>query len=403
MESTTEPNQMTKLDNELGDKVPLRTKIQKHMFVTLKEMYNGLRHPEFKFALSGIIVSIVLLLVSLFFFLGPYFFTIDAETRGIAFFSFNIYPNIIGIFLSLGIAFTELYLWFLVGIQVTPRAAHYLVDNKILKLIFTKGQVHYLEYVPEEKRKIVLPHILNKYIALIIAWVSLSAFLLQIIAGILFGGDPSTILKPGSDWLLFFIRTLVIFFLVPIIFTLVYPVGWMLVDAKLKAYNSFTKLNWLVGKKVVSLTAGIITVGSVVALGATALEDPLDKIQLILDLVIFCIVNISLTVTLIAIFYNIFFQGTFYRRIIDSIDVGFGITSVTLVDESGNPTSDESRTEDDEVEVESVVQEASVRDSSETTIIEPTDESYDLSDKEDLQEQPNDDVKESSEFFEEKE
>ncbi|PWI47978.1 hypothetical protein CEE45_08750 [Candidatus Heimdallarchaeota archaeon B3_Heim] len=322
-----------------------RNKIRKHMITTLKEMFNGLRHPEFKFAPSGIIISVVLSIISLFFFLGPYLFT-TGTNRGIELFSFTIYPNVIGILISFGIAFLEIYLWFLVGIEVTPKAAHYLVDNKILKLLFTKGHVHYLEYVPVEKRKIAMPHILNKYIALIIAWVSLSAFLLQLIAGIFLGGNPSSIINPGSKWLLFLIRTLVIFLLVPLVFTLVYPVGWMLVDAKLKAYNSFTRLNWLVGKKVVNLTAGIITVGAIIGLGATALDEFLPKMQLIFDLVIFCVVNVSLIVTIIAIFYNIFFQGTFYRRIIDSIDVGFGVTSVTLVTASGDPIPKEIQDED---------------------------------------------------------
>ncbi|MHA2094311.1 MAG: hypothetical protein ACW98F_06775 [Candidatus Hodarchaeales archaeon] len=256
-----------------------------------------------------------------------------------------------------GIAFAELYLWFLVGIEVTPKAAHYLVDNKILKLLFTKGQVHYLEYIPEEKRKIAMPHILNKYIALIIAWVSLSAFLLQIIAGLVLGGNPTAILNPGDDWLLFLIRTLVIFLLVPLIFTLVYPVGWMLVDARLKAYNSFTKLNWLVGKKVVNLTAGIISIGAIVGLGATALDDPLSKLQLILDLVIFCVINVSLAVTIIAVFYNIFFQGTFYRRIVDSIEVGFGVTSVTLVAANGDPILEKIKDKEVEDSVDSGIQE----------------------------------------------
>ena len=306
----------------------------KYMLETLKEMFTGLRHPEFSFAISGIIISIILLSISLFFFLGPIIFPDASTSTGTS--VDPLFSFVVRVLTSIFIAFAEIYLWFLVGIKVTPKAAHYLVDNKVLKLIFTKGHVHYLEYVPVEKRKIAMPHILNKYIALIIAWVSLSAFLLQIIAGLLPGGDPRLILNPGTDIFLFLIRTIVIFILVPIVFTLVYPVGWMLVDAKLKAYNKFTKLNWLVGKKVVSLTAGIITIGSIMGLGATIVENTLEQVQLIFDLVLFCIVNVSLIVILIAIFYNIFFQGTFYKRITESIEVGFGVTSVTLVDEYGN-------------------------------------------------------------------
>ena len=36
----------------------------KYMLETLKEMFQGLRHPEFSFAISGIIISVILLLLS---------------------------------------------------------------------------------------------------------------------------------------------------------------------------------------------------------------------------------------------------------------------------------------------------------------------------------------------------
>ncbi|MHA2165866.1 MAG: hypothetical protein ACXAAT_08405 [Candidatus Hodarchaeales archaeon] len=281
-----------------------------YMLETFKEMFNGLKRREFSFAISGIIISVILLLISLFFFLGPYIYSNASTISGapaIQFVSFVIPAHPLGVLISLIIAFAEIYLWFLVGMKVTPNAAHYLVDNKALKLLFTKGHVHYLEYVPEEKRKIAMPHILNKYIALLIAWVSLSALLLQIFAGLLADGDPRALLNPGNDIFLFIVRTVLIFILVPIVFTLVYPVGWMLIDAKLKAYNNFTKINWFVGKKVVGLTAGIITIGSIAGLGTTLIDiDPLGKLQLIIDLVLFCIVNVSLIVVLIAIFYNVF-------------------------------------------------------------------------------------------------
>ncbi len=315
-----------------------------YMIITLKEMFKGLRHPEFSFAISGIVISVILILISLFFFLGPYVISNASTSTGtpaIQLISFTIPAHPLGVLFSIVVAFVEIYLWFLVGMKVTPKAAHYLVDNKALKLVFTKGHVHYLEYVPVEKRKIAMPHILNKYIALIIAWVSLSAFLLQIFAGLLSGGDPSVLLNPGNNIFLFLIRTILIFILVPIVFTLVYPVGWMLVDAKLKAYNKFTKLNWLVGQKVVSLTAGIITIGSIMGLGATIIDRLFEQLQLIIDLVLFCIVNVSLIVILISIFYNIFFQGTFYRRITESIEVGFGVTAVTLVNKHGDEIVEE--------------------------------------------------------------
>ena len=351
----------------------------KYMLETLEEMFTGLRHPEFSFAVSGIVISVILLLLSLFFFIGPYVIfnaTTSTGDPAIQLISFIIPAHPLGVLISIIVAFVEIYLWFLVGIKVTPKAAHYLVDNKVLKLLFTKGHVHYLEYVPVEKRKIAMPHILNKYIALIIAWVSLSAFLLQLIAGLLLGGDPIPLLNPGTDIFLFLVRTIVIFILVPIVFTLVYPVGWMLVDAKLKAYNKFTKLNWLVGRKVVNLTAGIITIGSIMGLGANIFVDTLARLQLIIDLVLFCIVNVSLIVILIAIFYNIFFQGTFYKRITESIEVGFGVTSVTLVDEHGDEIIEEESDEvpshienDEESQILSVeTKEEAQIDSSETSI-----------------------------------
>ena len=332
-----------------------------HMLETLKEMISSLIHPKFKFAISGIMLAVILFLLSSLFFLGS-----DPV-------------NGVGFLMSFVIAFLEIYLWFLLGMKVTPKAAHYLVDNKVLKLLFTKGNVHYVEYVPEEKRKIAMPHILNKYIALIIGWVSLSAFLLQIIATIVTQGDPSSIVNPGNNNVLFFIRTLVIFLLVPLIFPFVYPVGWMLVDAKLKAYHSGTKLNWLVGKKVVNLTAGIITIGALAGLGANlligSLENIIERVQLIFDLVLFCLINISLTVTLIAVFYNIFFQGAFYNRICESIEIGFGVTSVTLVDENGDPLEKETIKEERQLEDKTEKEELSPTP---TPITEPITKSSDF-------------------------
>jgi hypothetical protein len=127
----------------------------------------------------------------------------------------------------------------------------------------------------------------------------------------------------------------------------------MLMDAKLKAYDSATKLNWLVGKKVSNLTAGIITLGSLFALGTNVLDQNiLERVQLMIDLLLFCIINVSLIVILISLFYNIFFQGKFYQLIIDSLEVGFGMTSVTLVDSEGNPQLESEPTPEPELEPE---------------------------------------------------
>ncbi|MFX0209471.1 MAG: hypothetical protein ACFFDT_26035 [Candidatus Hodarchaeota archaeon] len=315
-----------------------QTKLQilgKYMVETLREMYKSLRYPEFKFAISGIATTVVLILVGLSFFIVP--FLLD-NGNGFQLASFRIPPNLIGVVVSIVIACVVIYLWFLLGLKVTPKAAHYLVDNKILKLVFTRGNVHYLEYIPLEKRKIAMSHILNKFIALLIAWVSVSAFLINLVAALIAEGNPIGIINPaGSDIeiIAFIIRSIIIFILVPIVFTLIYPLGWMLVDAKLKAFHSGSKLNWLVGQRVVNLTAGIITLGSLLALGADIIRDFTTRLQLMIDLVLFCIVNISLVVIIISLFYNVFFQGKFYQMITDSIEVGFGITSVTLTDEFG--------------------------------------------------------------------
>ncbi|NHJ01026.1 MAG: hypothetical protein EAX86_02740 [Candidatus Heimdallarchaeota archaeon] len=306
-------------------------KVKEHMLETLKIMYNSMRYPEFKFTRSGLIISIILIIASALIFLIP---LIIGEIK---FLTFSIPANLLGIPISLLVAFLVIYLWFLLGLKVTPIIAHLLVDNKVLTLLFTKGNVHYVEYVPLEKRKIAFPHILNKYIALIVAWVSVSAFLLNLLAGFVAGGDPRLLVSPGENIFFFILRTVVLFVFVPIIFTGLYPIGWMLIDAKLKAYNSVTQLNWLIGKKVLNITAGIITIGSVLALGASVIEYFAVRAQLIVDLLLFCVVNISLIVSLVTVFYNMFFQGKFYQNIIDSLNVGYGITSVTLVDAEGLP------------------------------------------------------------------
>ncbi|MHA1973158.1 MAG: hypothetical protein ACTSW1_09205 [Candidatus Hodarchaeales archaeon] len=330
-------------------------KLVKYMVDTLKEMFQTLRYPEYKFTRSGIITTVILILISSLFIFLPGF---DFSGGNINYSLTRV--NLLAVPISIVVGFVVIYLWFLLGLKITPKMAHLLVDNKILKFLFTKGNVHYLEYIPEEKRKIATPHILNKYIALILAWVSSSAFLMSIMAGLIADNDPRRILYPGNDIFLFLIRTLILFGLVPLIFTLIYPLSWMLIDAKLKAYHSGTKLNWLVGKKVSSITGGFITLGAIFGLGANVLaETTLAQIQiragLIIGLVLFCIINVSLIVTLISFFYNIFFQGRFYKDICGSIDVGFAITSVTKVDTDGNPIEPEDEIESEAKEEDSEI------------------------------------------------
>ncbi|MFX0014868.1 MAG: hypothetical protein ACFFB2_00290 [Promethearchaeota archaeon] len=322
---------------------PPETKMKRlggYMKETLKEMFRTLRHPEFKFAVSGIIITIVLILISLWFLIHT---GVDPNADP----AIDLMKmNLLSIPIGLLIAFMIIYLWFLLGFKITPRAAHYLVDNKLLKLFFTRGDIHYLEYIPVEKRKISMPHILNKYIALVLAWVSVSAFLFQLLANLFTSNDPGKILNP-EDPIIFLLRTLVLFILVPLIFTLIYPLSWMLIDARLKAYNSASKLNWLVGTRVANLTGGFITIGSLVFIGADVLNSPQERGNLILGLVIFCLIHVSLIVILVSLFYNIFFYGKFYQRIIEDVEVGFGITDVTLVDEEGEalPKEPESKPE----------------------------------------------------------
>ncbi|MFW9854208.1 MAG: hypothetical protein ACFFFG_04080 [Candidatus Thorarchaeota archaeon] len=296
-------------------------RLNEFMIATLRDMYNSLRHPKFQFSRGGIILVVLLgVLSSVLFFLE--------------FPPFGIAPNFLfGIPISIIVAFIVIYLWFIIGTLATPRVAHYLIDNKILRALFTRGDVHYLEYITFEERKIGSPHISTKFISLLIAWVSLSAFLMNLLAGFL-GGAPANILN-ATDPLFFILRTVILLILVPLIFTFIYPIGWMLQDARLKAYNSAAKLNWFVGTRVLNITAGIITVGSVLALGADTIPDFANRIELIVGLVVFCIVNVSLIVILITLFYNVFFHGKFYQLIVDSIEIGYGVTSVTLTDDQG--------------------------------------------------------------------
>ncbi len=125
----------------------------RYMLDTLKEMYQSLRYPEFKFAVSGIVISIILILISVSFFILP----VINNNQPMQLATIVIPLNPIGILISIIVAAVVIYLWFLLGLKVTPSAAHYLVDNKVLKLVFTRGDVHYIEYVPPEKRKIALP------------------------------------------------------------------------------------------------------------------------------------------------------------------------------------------------------------------------------------------------------
>ena len=198
-------------------------------------------------------------------------------------------------------------------------------------MVFTKGNKHYFEKLTEEERKIKHGHIISKLITLIITWASVSTALISIFLSLT--GDSNVIaFLNNSDPITVFIRILIILILTPLILSFMIPMGWFLLDVKLKAFDTRTKICWFVGTKIDRMLRNIITIGSMMtALGAT-FGDFLAKIIAVMQIFTYSFVISGLAGVLTILLYYILFSGGFYDIFLSSIDVPFGITHLEIIE-----------------------------------------------------------------------
>ncbi len=275
--------------------------------------------------------------------------------------SFVLPSNPLLIPLSLFIALLLVITWIAMGLTFAGPFARFLVNNKIAKLLFTKGDVHYIEYVPEEEDIIGFGLVVAKTIALIIAWAAMAATLFSVIASLLSivmsGFDPAGLIVldptqrqqlklPQLDGftgpLVFIFQLLIIYILSPLLVTIIVPIPWMLIDARLKAFDSKkSKVNWFIGLKVQQRTRSIVSIAAIVGLGASYAI--INRLEVIFQMVAIILVYMALPSVIISFLYLLLFQSRLRQEIIEACGVPLGKTTVELIDNSQLQNDIESR------------------------------------------------------------
>ncbi len=316
---------------------------RKSFKTVLKEAILAFRDIDFKSVTPvGYAVAIILVLA----FAWLQFITIRINVFDI---QFILPSNPILIIISIIIAFLMLILWIAIGIQFAGPFSRILVKNKIVKLLFTKGDVHYIEYVPEKEQRFSFGHVISKFIALLIVWASMAATLFTTLAGLVsiifkdFNPANFIVLDNAQrtaiglnqidllgQILYILAQILVIYILSPLILTFIVPLPWMLIDVKLKAFNSKAKINWYIGQKVQARARSIVSIAAIASVGASFAL--FTRIEVVLQMIALILVYMALPSIIVSLFYLLLFQSRFRKEITKACEVPFAITKVEVVE-----------------------------------------------------------------------
>lgn len=263
-----------------------------------------------------------------------------------------LYFNPITLVIAWATAMFTMSLWWILGVWLAPLVGTFLTENKIGNMIFTKGNQHYFEKVPESDLRIKPGLIIAKFINLLMSWLAVSAFLLGIVMNYvdntwladfftanLFGSSP--------NYALYFVKVLLILVAAPILMTVVIPIPWMLLDVRLKAFHSGSKQVFLVGRAIQARLNPIFAVGGLVSLVMANLS-----VDLIVQLISFVIAFLCFPSVLIVTLYYMLFQVKYYESFLRRIPVPYGTTKVVMEVKFKKPEAEEKTAE--EVEEEKV-------------------------------------------------
>lgn len=281
-----------------------------------------------RFTIPSIVLSFILILIFIILNLVDL-----SDLTGIP-----LYADPVRILYSILIAIFLTIAFFFIGTVVSPQLGNFLVTNKFAIMLMTKGNKHYFEKLTEKERKIKHGHIISKLITLILTWASVSTALISIFLSITGDDNVIAFLSNNSDMITVLIRILIILILTPLILSFMIPMGWFLLDVKLKAFDTRSKTCWYVGTKVDRMLRNIITIGSMMAALGTTFGDLLAKVTAVLQIFTYSFVISGLAGVITILLYYILFSGGFYDIFLTTINVPFGITHLEILDEEKVPT-----------------------------------------------------------------
>lgn len=271
------------------------------------------------FTTNGLIMTIVLILL----FMATYLVNVSLNATLKLFQS-----DVFAILIAIVSAILTMALWWVLGVKYAPKLGALLTEKKIMNILFTKGDFHYFEKVDSDDLRIMPGTIIAKFINLILSWFAVTAFLLGFLLSVFPGSTTADKLTtfftatPGLT-LEYILKLLIVFVLSPLLMTITVPIPWMLLDTRLKAYNSSAKINSFVGRAVQSRLNGLFAVGGI----GTLLLQGLNADNIILA-VVFIFGFLAFPTILVVTLYNMLFQVKYYESFLKEIPVPFGTTRI---------------------------------------------------------------------------
>lgn len=304
----------------------------------IKEVLDVYKNATFSvFTTQGLALTIILLLLFFSFYLFNFTLNFGLLQKPVPVFHFDLLAIIFAI---LSAIFT-MGIWWILGTSFAPKVGSFLTEQKIMNILFTKGDIHYFEKVDTKNLRIMPGTIIAKFINILLSWFAITAFLLGFLLP-LFSGKTSAdklyafFTSDISNPFNFILKILIVFVLGPLLMTITVPIPWMLLDTRLKAYNSATKVNTFVGSAVQTRLNSIFAISGIVTLIMQNLS--LDTIVLV---IVFIISILAFPAMLMITLYNMLFQVQYYESFLVQIPVPFGISKLDLEVKFSNKSENE--------------------------------------------------------------
>ena len=201
-------------------------------YFSLENIKQGIK----RFTLPSALVSLVLIII---------FLIISLVELPILKDNF-IQPDAYRILYSIVISIVIMLIWFSIGVWAGPRLGKFLAENIIGQKVIVGSSTVYFEELEEEELKIIPGQIISRFINLLIAWTSISATLISLVAGFVYGSDADDLsgFLESTNLLDIFLKILLVLIIAPLALTLFIPVSWMLLDVHMKAWNKKNRVAW---------------------------------------------------------------------------------------------------------------------------------------------------------------
>ncbi|MFX1251013.1 MAG: hypothetical protein ACFFCZ_05355 [Promethearchaeota archaeon] len=221
----------------------------------------------------------------------------------------SIFFIIFGIVLSIII----LLLWWKLTPKLTIPMSVFLTTSFIGKILFSGGTFIYFEKKdPKAKEYIPLNVVISRFTILLIAWLSLSFFIIGVIGLLINIPDPRTFIGIMAFdlldlyYLINFLAFLLLLCLVVVVLGIFVPTAWSLADLHLKAWDQKSKINWYISQKFLSRFSAVLGAGGITgAILKIVRTDPTYIINipfLLIDMILIIILPLGIIVTVYGVF-----------------------------------------------------------------------------------------------------